>query len=329
MSRIGAPANTESGSLSEFDLIKRYFRGRGVARPQTRLGIGDDCALLAPDPGYELALTSDTLVEGVHFFPDVSPADLGYKSLAVSLSDLAATGAEPMWCVLSLTLPDADAHWLQAFCDGFFALAGRYSVELVGGDTTRGPLSISLQAIGRVRPGRALLRSGARVGDRIYVTGELGDAAYAVKSRQGLLSHSDSAAVRLDRPVPRVEAGALIANYATACIDISDGLVADLGHLLEAGGVGAGIEFSRLPLSALMTAHIAGGGDMGLPLCGGDDYELCFTVPVESAGPMEEKMKLAGQRCTCIGCIEASPGLRIAGVGDGFDGEAGGYEHFS
>ncbi|MEG8128846.1 thiamine-phosphate kinase, partial [Xanthomonas hortorum pv. gardneri] len=241
--------------MPEFDLIAR-LRARISARADVPLGIGDDAALLQPPPGEQLAITADTLNAGVHFPHETRAEDLGWKTLAVNLSDLAAMGAQPRWCTLSLSLPHDDAEWVDAFADGFFALADAHAIALVGGDTTRGPLSCAVTAIGSVPPGAALRRDGARVGDDVWVTGAPGEAAAALSLWQaGQLDVTCAAAdplheqwrSRLLRPQPRVQAGLRLRGLAHACVDISDGLLADLGHLCERSGVGAQLALAALP----------------------------------------------------------------------------------
>lgn len=319
--------------LSEFELIDRFFAGRGPRRADVVLGIGDDCALLSAPPGYELAMTTDTLVEGVHFLPGTDPRDLGHKALAVNLSDLAAMGAEPAWFLLSLTLPSADADWLGAFADGLFALAARHGVALAGGNTTRGPLSITIQATGFVPLGRALQRGGARPGDRVFVTGTLGDAALALAARLGHadLSEDEAAtlAARLDRPEPRVAAGLALRGLASACIDLSDGLAQDLGHVLAASGAGARVDAECLPLSPPVRAWIERTGRWDMVLAGGDDYELCFAVPTAQAELAVQDLRRAGVEATGIGEIVAGQGLSITrrGAPLAWSG-VGGFAHF-
>jgi len=314
--------------VDEFDLIRRFFR-RPAVRAETRLGIGDDAALLAPPPGQTLVATVDTMVAGVHFFPDVDPAALGYKLLAVNLSDLAAMGAEPAWVLLALTLPEADSDWLADFAEGLFALAGRYRVDLVGGDTTRGPLTLSLQALGWVPEGEALRRCGARPGDGIYVSGTLGGAALGLKMLKGALAWRDEAAVeRLLRPRPRVELGLALRGLAGACIDVSDGLAADLGHILAASGVGALIEWDRLPLAAAVRRYVAETGDWRLPLEGGEDYELCFVLSDAAAGKLARRLPETGVAWHRIGTIQKEQGLRIDKGGMVIPLPPAGYRHF-
>ncbi len=310
-------------AVAEFDLIRRYFAVHTPQHPFNRLGIGDDCALLDVPAGYQLAVTADTMVEKVHFFADADPEQLGHKLLAVNLSDLAAMGAEPFAATLALTLPKVDETWLQAFSRGFINLAREYRVDLIGGDTTSGPLTMTVQAIGVVPQGMALLRSGAKIGDLIYVTGQLGNAGLGLKIKQGYACADPELALRcFNQPRPRVSEGLALRGIAHACIDISDGLAADLGHILEKSGVGACLEWKSLPLSIPMQDYIAQNDDWSLPLVAGDDYELCFTVPADFAEALPEG-------CFCVGVIEAEPGLRVKRGGrvDAF--EAKGFEHFS
>ena len=318
-------------ALSEFSLIKKYFEDITTKRSDVILGIGDDCALLKCPEGQELAVSIDTLVEGIHFLPDVDPGSLGHKSLAVGLSDLAAMGATPAWFTLALTLPEVDRQWLAAFSKGLACLAKLHNIALVGGDTSRGPLSISIQVHGFVNAGDSLRRDGAKKGDLIYVTGSLGDAAGALAMKQGKLTKGIASEVevdflyqRLDQPTPRVEIGQVLVGLATAAIDISDGLVADLGHILDKSGVGAALDIKDLPIStALSTLSTEA---KHLALYGGDDYELCFTVSPKHNNQVQKKMK--GQ-CTRIGTITADDGIvffkdkkliKLSGLG---------YEHFS
>ncbi len=320
-------------ALSEFDLIRRYFTRSGPARPDVVLGVGDDCALLQPPSGKELAVTTDTLVEGVHFSPGTDPEALGHKALAVSLSDLAAMGAKPLWALLAITLPTADPEWLAPFSRGFLDLAHGHGVRLVGGDTTHGPLSITVTLHGTVTPGRALRRTGARPGDRIYLTGTLGDAGVGLLIRQGLYqapSGGEALLQRLDRPQPRLAAGRALAGIASAAIDLSDGLLADLGHICENSGVGAELQTARLPLSPSVREYLERGGDWGAVVAGGDDYELCFTVPPDR----ESLLATTGRGCDCdltrIGVITAESGVHCR-LPDGREPELRrpGYDHFT
>ena len=263
----------------EFELIDR-IRHRAAGRDDVVLGIGDDAALLLPPPGMLLAVATDTLNVDVHFPGETAAADIGWKALAVNLSDLAAMGARPAWATLSLSLPHADVAWVDAFLDGFLELAARHGVALVGGDTTRGPLSVCVTVHGFVAPEAALRRGGARAGDDVWVTGSLGDAAAAlVQWRAGGAADAPLRA-RLDRPVPRIDAGlALAAGIANAAIDISDGLLADLGHVCDASGVGAEIDLAALPASAALQSRFDPEARRAVQATGGDDYELCFTAP--------------------------------------------------
>ena len=309
-------------AVAEFDLIRRYF-DHAPRRAETRLGVGDDCALLNLPAGYQLALTTDTMVEGVHFFAGTDPEALGHKLLAVNLSDLAAMGAEPLAVTLNLTLPRADETWIQAFARGFLALAQQFNVDLIGGDTTSGPLSLSVQALGKIAEGKALLRSGAKPGDGIYVTGLLGEAGLGLKIEQGWRADgSMSALERFHRPMPRVAEGLALLGVANSCIDISDGLASDLGHILERSGVGAILDWGKLPLSSSVRNYVADSGDYLMPLTAGDDYELCFTVSAAEA-------KRVPPGCVRVGVIEAEPGLRLRKDGGIQLLQAKGYEHFS
>jgi thiamine-monophosphate kinase len=319
-------------SGDEFDIIRRYFTQQSVARADVLTGIGDDAALLRVSPQVDLVVCMDTLVAGIHFPLDTPPAAIGHKALAVNLSDLAAMGAEPAWATLALTLPESNAFWLEEFSRGFFALAGQYGVQLIGGDTTHGPLAVTVQAHGLVPRGTALHRAGARAGDRIYVTGYLGDAGLALHLKQiagGELRR------RLDYPQPRIEAGLALHGVASAAIDISDGLLADLGHLLEADRLGARIDVDCLPRSPAFLDVLDGPGLGGqplfheLPLSAGDDYELCFTVPAQHCAALEQRLARFDCGYTTIGVIEAEPGIRcFLGSGEPYQPAATGYLHF-
>lgn len=319
---------------SEFSLIDRYFATQGLRRADVWLGIGDDCALLVPPADQHLVLTLDTLVAGVHFFPDTDPEGLGHKALAVNLSDLASMGAAPTWATLALTLPRADEDWLGRFCRGLFALAERYGVQLVGGDTTHGPITtITIQAHGFIPPGLALCRDGAKPGDGIYVTGTLGDAGLALGAAFGKAmvapEYRDYVQQRLERPEPRIAQGVALRGIAGAAIDVSDGLAQDLGHILERSRVGARLEVDRLSLSPALAASLDRDAALATALAGGDDYELCFTVPPERAARLEQVAADWACRCTRIGVITAEPGLRLVRAdGSAFHLERLGYDHF-
>jgi thiamine-monophosphate kinase len=303
--------------MNEFELIRRYF-----TRParEAVLGVGDDCALIAPRPGQELAISTDMLVAGRHFLHDTEPEALGHKTLAVNLSDCAAVGAQPRFALLACALPDAEPGWLEPFSRGLFALADRFGVELIGGDTTRGPLTLCVTIIGEVPAGSALLRSGARPGDTVWVSGELGAAAAGLAVLTAKLDLPEpergQAIGALQRPTPRVELGMALRGVATSALDISDGLLGDLGHILERSAVGAQIELSRLPCSGGLRARLASAPSRRLALhcvlAGGDDYELCFTAPPERAAQVLEAGRRAGVAVTSIGRIVAGTALTVA-----------------
>jgi len=317
-------------SVGEFDLIRRFFGKRPRRQAGTSLGIGDDCALIQLSEGCELALSVDTLVSGTHFFPNVDPASLGHKALAVNLSDLAAMGATPKWVTLALTLPEANETWLKAFSQGFFALADRFDVDLIGGDTTRGPLSITIQAMGEIPKGLELKRSGASVGDIIFVSGPLGSAGLGLKIRQGLSNYQDDECLRaLERPEPKLILGSLLRGFASASIDVSDGLISDLGHILEASSVGARIDFDRLPLSKRVQEYIQETHDIEMPITAGDDYELCFTVPQAARDNLERRLAQNNLNAFPIGEIQATPGIEIYHQNERLQTTQSGYEHFS
>jgi thiamine-monophosphate kinase len=318
--------------MGEFDLIDRYFK-----RPATRnaLGVGDDCALLSPGAGMQLAVTCDMLVEGRHFLPTVDPFKLGHKALAVNLSDLAACGAEPLAFTLALALPFADAAWLEPFSRGLLALADAHGCELVGGDTTRGPLNICITVFGEVPQGQALLRSGAQVGDDIYVSGTLGDARLALEVFRGTLSVAadafNAARARLEQPTPRLALGKALRAIANSAIDVSDGLLGDLGHILKQSAVGARIATES-------AAGLMGAAGAALPvdqrieyvLAGGDDYELLFTAPPAQRRAVEAAAQAAGTPVTRIGQIEAEAGLRLVdGAGRPIDRRYASFDHFA
>ncbi|MGX5673047.1 thiamine-phosphate kinase [Thermomonas fusca] len=314
--------------VHEFDLIAR-IRQRAAARGDVVLGIGDDCALLLPPPGMQLAVTMDALNVGVHFPPDTAPADIGWKALAVNLSDLAAMGAQPAWGTLSLSLPQGDPGFVDAFFDGFFALAAQHGFALVGGDTTRGPLSIAITAHGLVEPGRALRRVGAREGDDIWVSGTLGDAAGALRQWQAGAAISPVLQARLDRPTPRVALGLALRGIASSCIDVSDGLLADLAHICRASGVGAEVDVDALPASDALRAAFDPDTRRVLQAAGGDDYELCFTVPASAAEALGNALVDAGTGATRIGTITAATGVRPVLAGAAWSAPATGWQHFA
>lgn len=315
-------------SLSEFELIRTYFYGATGERDDVVLGIGDDCALLRPRAGELVAAGMDTLVAGRHFREDVAPETLGHKALAVNLSDLAAVGAEPAWATLSLTLPRADTTWLAAFMQGFSALATAHGVQLVGGDTTRGPLSITVQVQGFVDESAALKRSAGHAGDRLLVSGTLGDAGLALQYAHAGKPVDAELRERLDRPTPRVTLGRLLAGQANAAIDISDGLLADLGHICAGSGTGAHIELDRLPLSAAVR-DVAAAGDWSAPLGGGDDYELLFSVDPARLDEIVHLCRSAGERVAEIGELVQADGIKLIGPEECVvEGVPSGFDHF-
>ena len=317
--------------MGEFDLIARYF-----TRPVYRaaLGVGDDCALLAPAPGMQLAVSSDMLVEGRHFFADVAPELLGHKALAVNLSDLAACGARPLAFTLALALPRVDEAWLAGFSRGLLALADAHGCELVGGDTTQGPLNICITVFGEVPAGQALLRSGARAGDDLYVSGTLGDARLALEA---LLGHTAlppevlaATRLRLEQPTPRVALGLALRNVASSAMDVSDGLLGDLSHILKASGVGARIDTS---ITATLMAHAgAAASPEQLHQCtltGGDDYELAFTAPPSQRAAVAAAAQASRTPVTRIGTVEAAPGLLLVdALGQPVEHRYASFDHF-
>jgi thiamine-monophosphate kinase len=316
---------------SEFDLIARHFTkpaGNAV------LGVGDDCALVDVTNGMDLAVSTDTMVSGTHFFPDVDPENLGHKTLAVNLSDIAAMGAMPYWAMLALTLPSVDHPWLAAFAKGFFDLAAEYNVSLIGGDTTRGPLTITVTIMGQVPTGAALRRNGAKVGNDVWVSGNVGDAALAVAHRHGkvVLAERDyrEAVMRLYEPTPRVALGQALRGMATSAIDISDGLISDLGHICRLSGVGATVELGSIPVSEIGARHFNDDAGLTAIVAGGDDYELCFTAPANSRESIADLTDVLGVPLTRIGQIKRGKGVSLLGA-DGkpmkIDGR--GYDHFS
>jgi thiamine-monophosphate kinase len=315
----------------EFDLIAKHFTR---ATPGAVLGVGDDCALLAPTPGMQLAVSSDMLLEGRHFSPQDSPAGLGHKSLAVNLSDLAAMGAMPRWATLAIALPEENDAWLTAFARGFFRIADQHGIELVGGDTTRGALTLSITVIGEVPPGQALRRDGAKTGDDVWVSGVIGSAALALAYRQGRLfmEQIDAAKVlpALYLPTPRVELGIALRGLANSAIDISDGLLGDLGHILARSQVGATLEFAALPTLPVVQEYLHEAVARDCVLAGGDDYELCFTAPSDRRNAVLAAAESAGVAVTRIGRITAETGLTVIDA-DGHPIPFGhtGYDHFA
>ena len=318
--------------MSEFDLIERFFRQKWAAAPTQQaqaatdsivLGIGDDCALLQPAPGQQLAVSCDMLVEGRHFFADVDAAALGHKALAVNLSDLAAMGAEPLGFTLALALPPAraqDAPWLDALSDGLLALAAQHACPLVGGDTTAGPLNLCITVFGQLPAGQALRRDGARAGDELWVSGTLGDARLALQALRGDIALPPAALAaarqRLERPTPRIALGLALRGIASAAADVSDGLAGDLGHILKASGVGAVIDAEVASSLIAARAFLSGAGDLfdsdfllNIALTGGDDYELVFTAPPDQRAAVHAVARASDTPVTRLGLVEAGTGL--------------------
>ncbi len=298
-------------ALGEFDLIAKYFT-RSVKR--AALGVGDDCALFATSPGTQLAVSSDMLVEGRHFLPTVAPQRLGHKALAVNLSDLAACGAKPVAFTLALALPRVDENFLAGFAQGLLALADQHECELIGGDTTQGPLNICITVFGEVPTGQALLRSGAQPGDLLYASGTLGDARAALEVFRGTLELPGQAfgsvRVAMEQPQPRVALGMALRGVATSAIDVSDGLLGDLAHILRRSNVGAAVDVDALPRSAVLST-LPAAQQREFTLAGGDDYELVFTAPPQCAAQVAAAAQHAGVPVSCIGRIEREAGLRL------------------
>lgn len=332
--------------MGEFDLIARYFK-HPVKR--ATLGVGDDCALLNPTPGTQLAISSDMLVQGRHFLADVDPRTLGHKSLAVNLSDLAACGAKPLAFTLALALPEVNEPWLAAFADGLFALADAHGCELIGGDTTAGPLNICITVFGEVPvadgQSKALLRSGARAGDDLYVSGTLGDARLALDALLSKIKLPEdvlrNARFRLEMPTPRVALGLALRSLATSAIDVSDGLLGDLGHVLKASGVGATV-FTEHAISSiaaydyckrvggLFSLNLSKDQWLTLALAGGDDYELLFTAPADRRAEVDAAALTSQTPVRLIGQIDAQPGLRLLGaLGETVPNTFASFDHFA
>ncbi|MGJ8686589.1 MAG: thiamine-phosphate kinase [Spongiibacteraceae bacterium] len=317
-------------ALHEFDLIERYFRAESAGQPQVLCGIGDDCAMLQLPPGESLLVSVDTLVESVHFPKDILPDQLARRALAVCVSDLAASGAMPLGFTLALTLPKINEAWLAAFSAALGEAAREYAIPLVGGDTTRGPLGLSLQVMGSAPASQALLRSGANIGDDIYVSGQLGAARAALVflDKRGRLSKAEKACLHAYyQPQPQLALGIALRGVASAAIDISDGLAADLEHILKASGVGAQINTADLPIAAPVLKLYAEQA-VDFALGGGDDYQLCFTAPVSARDSLQSIAAKLDVSLTCIGVVEAAPGLRCADNNGQQIISPAGYRHF-
>jgi thiamine-monophosphate kinase len=320
-------------SLTEFNLIQRYFYNESRKRKDVVLGIGDDCALTSVPEGQLLATTTDTLVSQVHFPADTDPKDIAYKSIVVNLSDLAAMGAEPAWLNLSITLPNSNADWLKDFSEAFFEQLDYFGLDLIGGDTTTGPLAISITAMGFVPVNAALKRSGANAGDLIYVTNHIGDAGLGLAIAQGRHAstnpeHAEYLLSRLNRPTPRMAVGIALRNIASSAIDLSDGLAGDLPHILQASNQGAVIDLDKLPISAALLAEVGPEQAIQYALASGDDYELCFTVPEEQVEKMENALSSTSCGYQCIGRITGGTKIRYLNQGEEVDLALTAYQHF-
>jgi thiamine-monophosphate kinase len=309
--------------MNEFDLIQSYFNWE-VTDPSIELGVGDDAALFNLNPGHQLVTSTDTLVEGVHFFKDDSPIDIAYKSLAVNLSDMAAMGAAAKCYTLSLTIPELDKEWLKDFSSSLKESSKLFNVHLIGGDTTKGPLNISINMMGSIEINSPIKRSGANEGDDIYVSGELGSAALCLKKIKKGEIPLESDLNAFNRPIPRLELGSALKNLASSCIDVSDGLEQDLSHILKSSGVGAIIDAQELPLSDSVMHYVKDTNDWSLPLCGGDDYELCFTAGKSKRDKISAISESLGTRVTRIGEINSQKKLEVVG----YTGPRNSYQHF-
>ncbi len=316
----------------EFDLIRRYFTDRQKSRRDVIKSIGDDCALLKPINDQLLAVSTDTLVCGVHFFKDIPPHALGFKSLAVNLSDLAAMGATPSWVSLALTLPEIDEEWVSEFSDGFFKAADYYDIELIGGDMSSGPLSITLTVQGQVSQEQQLLRDGAQIGDWICVTGNLGDSALALESLYGRVDLPDDDRAALLKkhyyPTPRLLAGQKLRTIASSAIDLSDGLASDLTHIANQSNCMAVIDIDALPLSEALLRNTTHEQALKLALTGGEDYELCFTVSPQALGSVQSALKHTNTPFVCIGQMQHGEGISFQSNNKALDIDFKGFEHF-
>ena len=309
--------------MNEFDLIQSYFNWQ-ITDQAIELGVGDDAALFNLQPGHQLVTSTDTLVEEVHFFKDSLPADLAYKALAVNLSDIAAMGAVAKCYTLSLTIPKIDQNWLEEFSSSLKESSKVFNVNLIGGDTSRGPLNITISMMGSIEIGSPILRSGASDEDDIYVTGDLGTAALCLKKIKEGVEPSQNELNKLNRPLPRLEFGSALIKLANSCIDVSDGLEQDLSHILKSSGVGAVIEAQKLPIDDSVNKYINKTHDWSLPLSGGDDYELCFTANIANRGKILRLSQELKIKVTKIGVINSSKKL----VTIGYDGKTSSYQHF-
>jgi thiamine-monophosphate kinase len=313
--------------MNEFDLIDKYFRNCGAPRADVPLGIGDDAALLACPPGEHLVAAVDTLVEGIHFPAGSPPESIGHRALAVNLSDMAAMGALPAWALLALTLPSIEETWVQKFTKGFGELARRHNVSLVGGDTTKGPLTVSVQIMGFIPIGQALLRSGGKPGDLLFISGTLGDAAAGlnIQDSEGEKNYLKK---RFQFPEPRIELGQRLRPFASACIDVSDGLLGDAGKLAAASACGVEIDWETLPVSRQLLAFAGEERARVLALTGGDDYELCFAVRPENLEALERQLPARQWGYTRTGQLRAQHGAVVKRAGNVMDFSHSGYDHF-
>jgi thiamine-monophosphate kinase len=321
-------------ALNERTLIERYFRDCGARRADVAVGVGDDAALLDFPPGMQLVAKTDTLVSGVHFLPHSPPASIGHRALAVNLSDIAAMGAQPAWALLALTLPKADEAWLEGFASGLGALARQHNVALVGGDTTSGPLCITVQVLGYAPRPPAMLRSGGRPGHVLFVSGSPGDAAAGLALEQGQLTAATPEAGAYLRhrflfPTARVELGQRLRPYAGACIDISDGLLGDAAKLADASRCGIAIAYEQLPISSQLASSAGDARAHELALTGGDDYELCFAVPPENLERMTRDLPPAQWNYSAIGVLRDAPGTVVTRGGTVMDFSHSGFDHFA
>ncbi len=319
--------------FGEFNLIDKYFSSRQTQRKDVHLSLGDDCAIVKTPENVRIAISTDTLVAGTHFLADANPAWVAHKALASNISDLAAMGATPAWVSMALTLPSIDEEWLEPFCRAFFELADYYNIQLIGGDTTKGPLSVSLTVQGFVPDDRALMRSGAKIGEWIYVTVDLGDSKAGLSVVLDPSKHSEPFANELEKrhyiSHPRILVGQALLNLASSAVDISDGLIADLKHILNRSQVGASIDTALLPVSEELVQFV---GDISIAqqyaLTSGEEYELCFTVPDKNKGALDSALTHTGTKVTCIGQIRAQGVFELHHQGTKLDWSLEGYDHF-